>query len=288
VTSGGKIGYFGSKKWLEDNTEDSGASWILSNVKFFVCLDSLGNDSKLHFHVAKVPKEGSPLAQFATFLNRSSSSLSGEHVGLVHKKIRISDDLLSWEHERFALSKQSAATLSHHWSPADNSRHSIFDDWSSVNVQRLVLNVQILAEAVSQFVYNITAHGNDGFAGHIFHEGREANEDKLRSYLKFLTSASRSQQVLTSDHPIVQFISQTLSKFTSEKKLLHSPDKQSDAEFTFYDMSSTELSVYRVKPPIFDLLLAVLIALYIGLVFLAVQNFKVVLSYFRPSKSKAT
>ena len=60
---------------------------------------------------------------------QSSSSLSGEHVGLVHKKIRISDDLLSWEHERFALSKQSAATLSHHWSPADNSRHSIFDDW---------------------------------------------------------------------------------------------------------------------------------------------------------------
>ena len=59
---------------------------------------------------------------------QSSVSLSDEDVGLIHKKIRISSALLAWEHERFALAKQSSATLSYHQSHSENIRHSIFDD----------------------------------------------------------------------------------------------------------------------------------------------------------------
>lgn len=38
-------------------------------------------------------------------------------VTLVHKKIRLSEDLLAWEHEKFSLHKVPAATVSHHPSP---------------------------------------------------------------------------------------------------------------------------------------------------------------------------
>lgn len=38
-------------------------------------------------------------------------------VSLVHKKIRLSEDLLAWEHEKFSLQKVPAATISRHPSP---------------------------------------------------------------------------------------------------------------------------------------------------------------------------
>ena len=45
---------------------------------------------------------------------------------LVHKKIRLSEDLLSWEHERFSLKRLPAATLSSLHSHQDTRRHSMF------------------------------------------------------------------------------------------------------------------------------------------------------------------
>ena len=49
-------------------------------------------------------------------------------VPLVSKKIRLSDDFLAWEHERFAVSRQPAVTLSHLAAHQNDRRHSVFDD----------------------------------------------------------------------------------------------------------------------------------------------------------------
>ena len=43
LASGGHFNYFGTKKWLEDPLAASSSSQLLSDVKFTVCLDSLGN-----------------------------------------------------------------------------------------------------------------------------------------------------------------------------------------------------------------------------------------------------
>ena len=47
-------------------------------------------------------------------------------LSLVHKKIRLSEDLLSWEHERFSLKRLPAATLSSFHHHKDPRRHSMF------------------------------------------------------------------------------------------------------------------------------------------------------------------
>ncbi len=45
-----------------------------------------------------------------------------------------------------------------------------------------------------------------------------------------------------------------------------------DPEFAFYDWPSATVSAYRVKPAVFDLLLSVAIAAYLGLVYLVLAN----------------
>ena len=47
-------------------------------------------------------------------------------VTLNHKKIRIGDELLAWEHERFSLRRIPAATLSHFQYHNDLRRKSMF------------------------------------------------------------------------------------------------------------------------------------------------------------------
>lgn len=46
-----------------------------------------------------------------------------------------------------------------------------------------------------------------------------------------------------------------------------------DPEFVFYDQLKQVMNAYRVKPAIFDLLLAVCIGAYLGMAYTAVQHF---------------
>ena len=43
LSAGGKFNYFGTKKWLESHLDSSSSSELLSDVKFCLCLDAIGN-----------------------------------------------------------------------------------------------------------------------------------------------------------------------------------------------------------------------------------------------------
>ena len=61
-----------------------------------------------------------------SILWQSFSQLSSGPLRMVHKKIRLSDDLLSWEHERFSLKRLPAATISALCHHGDPRRQSMF------------------------------------------------------------------------------------------------------------------------------------------------------------------
>ena len=68
-----------------------------------------------------------PSPSLSLILSQSAQHIDPNfHVNLVHKKIRLSEDLLAWEHERFSLKKLPAATLSGLRSPKDLRRRSMF------------------------------------------------------------------------------------------------------------------------------------------------------------------
>jgi len=64
-----------------------------------------------------------------------------------------------------------------------------------------------------------------------------------------------------------------MNRYMRDVKVTYlTPDKR-DPEFVFYDVTRAVVNVYSVKPAVFDLFLTFAIAIYLGLVYLIIQNF---------------
>lgn len=269
VTSGGgKLNYWGTKKWIEDKLDRQSHS-LLSETIFTMSLESLGdrkNEQVLYMHTSKEPKPSSPSAKFFNYLNSTGKSQ------LITKKISLSDDFLSWEHERFASRRLPAFTISSLPNAKESLRSSIFDTCSSVNIDNLFKNIVRITEAVVSIVYDspqVTAKVST-----------LASKDSVRAYLKFACQTPRSQVSLLSSNvgrpDFVSSLADVLKKVTRSVTLYdYKMDKKSQSEFTLYEPTKATLNLYRAKSPIFELLLFVVICIYLGfiLMMIKVSNF---------------
>ncbi|XP_005161647.1 BOS complex subunit ncln isoform X2 [Danio rerio] len=281
LSGGGKFNYQGTKRWLEDNLDHTDASLLQDNVAFVLCLDTLGNSDNLHLHVSKPPKEGSP--QY-TLLKELETVVAHQHPDLkfamVHKKINLADDTLAWEHERFGIRRLPAFTLSHLESHRSPARHSIMDMRPHVDLGKLSRNTKVIAETLARVIYNLTEKGVTGDL-EIFTEQMQVQEDQLASLVDWLTAQPRAAQLLDKDSSIINTLEHQLSRYLKDvKRHLVRADKR-DPEFVFYDQLKQTMNAYRVKPAIFDLLLAVCIASYLGVLYLAIQNFGLLYGFLR-------
>ncbi|XP_026121245.1 nicalin-1-like isoform X2 [Carassius auratus] len=296
LSGGGKFNYQGTKRWLEDNLDHTDSSLLQDNVAFVLCLDTLGNSDNLYLHVSKPPKEGSPqhilLKELETVVAHQHPELK---FSMVHKKINLADDTLAWEHERFGIRRLPAFTLSHLESHRSPARHSIMDKRSvssslegageatagpHVDLTKLSRNTKVIAETLARVIYNLTEKGVSGDL-EIFTEQMQVQEDQLASLLDWLTAQPRAAQLLDKDSSIVHTLEYYLNHYLKDvKRHLVRADKR-DPEFVFYDQLKQTMNAYRVKPAIFDLLLAFCIASYLGVLYLAIQNFGLLYSFLR-------
>ncbi|XP_033903933.3 BOS complex subunit ncln isoform X1 [Acipenser ruthenus] len=287
VSGGGKFNYQGTKRWLEDNLDHTDSSLLQDNVAFVLCLDTLGSSDSLHLHVSKPPKEGSPQHTLLKELETVSSSQYPEvKFSMVHKKINLADDTLAWEHERFGIRRLPAFTLSHLESHRSAARSSIMDVRSvpgkgtQVDVQTLSRNTKIIAEALARVIYNLTGNGAPEDL-QIFTEQMQVQEEQLSSVLDWLTSQPRAAQLVDKESPVVGTLEYYLSRYLKDVKRHYVKADKRDPEFVFYDQLKQVMNAYRVKPAIFDLLLALCIAVYLGVMYLAIQNFWLLYSVVR-------
>uniref|UniRef100_A0A9J7XMF3 BOS complex subunit NCLN n=2 Tax=Cyprinus carpio TaxID=7962 RepID=A0A9J7XMF3_CYPCA len=268
LSGGGKFNYQGTKRWLEDNLDHTDSSLLQDNVAFVLCLDTLGNSDNLYLHVSKPPKEGSPqhvlLKELETVVTHQHPDLK---FSMVHKKINLADDTLAWEHERFGIRRLPAFTLSHLESHRSPARHSIMDMRPHVDLTKLRRNTKVIAETLARVIYNLTE--------------KQVQEDQLASLVDWLTAQPRAAQLLDKDSSIVNTLEYYLNHYLKDvKRHLVRADKR-DPEFVFYDQLKQTMNAYRVKPAIFDLLLAFCIAAYLGVLYLAIQNFGLLYSFLR-------
>merc|ERR1719510_2814540 len=117
LSAGGKFNYFGTKKWLENHLDASSSSELLSDVKFCLCLDTLGNTLSastsaekiepetaarenglpkenaknsmvLNMHVSKPPKEEGHAGRFYSFLQKmAQKSETDQQLGTSNPKL---------------------------------------------------------------------------------------------------------------------------------------------------------------------------------------------------------
>ncbi|KAM4739178.1 BOS complex subunit ncln isoform 1-T1 [Anableps anableps] len=297
VSGGGKFNYQGTKRWLEDNLDHTDSSLLQDNVAFVLCLDTLGNGDSLYLHVSKPPKEGTP--QYS-LLKELETVVTSQHpevkFSMVHKKINLADDMLAWEHERFGIRRLPAFTLSHLPSHRSAQRSSIMDVRSvspssrhgageppagpHVDVSKLSRNTKVVAEALARVIYNLTEKGASGDL-QIFTEQMQVQEEHLSAVVDWLTAQPRAAQLVDKDSSVVSTLEYQLSRYLKDVKRHYVKADKRDPEFVFYDQLKQTMNAYRVKPAIFDLLLALCIAAYLGMMYLAIQNFGLLYSIVR-------
>ncbi|ELU15334.1 hypothetical protein CAPTEDRAFT_157684 [Capitella teleta] len=278
LSGGGKFNYQGTRRWIEDQLESSEAS-LLSDVHQVICFDSIAKGDGLHLHVSKPPKEGSAGHSIANHLEQSVRSVRGSDAAfsVVHKKINLAEELLSWEHERFSLRRLPALSLSHFDSHKDQKRQTLLDTRETVSDETLVQNIQVVAEALAKHIFNLTSE--EGVE--LFSDGLRVEPSLVSAWLSHLTSVPRAQQLLPPSSPLLHSLEHAFSRHLKEvKRHMVVADKR-DPEFLFYSGQEYTMSAYSVKPAIFDLFLAVGIAAYLAVLYVAVQNFHLVYAALR-------
>ncbi|XP_028569310.2 BOS complex subunit NCLN isoform X1 [Podarcis muralis] len=277
ASGGGKFNYQGTKRWLEDNLDHTDSSLLQDNVAFVLCLDTLGRGNSLHLHVSKPPKEGTLQHAFLKELELVVASQFPEvRFSMVHKKINLAEDMLAWEHERFAIRRLPAFTVSHLESHRDGLRKSIMDVRSAagarVDPKILTRNTRIVVEALTRVIYNLTEKGVPVDL-QIFTEQMQIQQEQMESVMDWLTSQPRAAQLVDKDSTFINTLEYYMSRYLKDVKQHHVKADKRDPEFVFYDQLKQVMNAYRVKPAIFDLLLALCIAAYLGVAYVAVQHF---------------
>uniref|UniRef100_A0A286Y2Z9 BOS complex subunit NCLN n=1 Tax=Cavia porcellus TaxID=10141 RepID=A0A286Y2Z9_CAVPO len=271
ASGGGKFNYQGTKRWLEDNLDHTDSSLLQDNVAFVLCLDTVGRGSSLHLHVSKPPREGTLQHAFLRELEMVAAHQFPEVLfSMVHKKINLADDVLAWEHERFAIRRLPAFTLSHLESHRDGQRSSIMDVRSRVDSKTLTRNTRIIAEALTRVIYNLTEKGTPPDMP-VFTEQMQVQQEQLDSVMDWLTNQPRAAQLLDKDGTFLSTLEHFLSRYLKDVRQHHVRADKRDPEFVFYDQLKQVMNAYRVKPAVFDLLLAVCIGAYLGMAYTAVQ-----------------
>uniref|UniRef100_A0A4W3GS84 Nicalin n=1 Tax=Callorhinchus milii TaxID=7868 RepID=A0A4W3GS84_CALMI len=271
VSGGGKFNYQGTKRWLEDNLDHTDSSLLQDNVAFVLCLDTMGNNNDLYLHVSKPPKEATPQHAFLRDLEMVTSSQYKEvKFSMVHKKINLAEDMLAWEHERFGIRRLPAFTMSHLESHKSSLRTTVMDvSPSLIDIQKLSRNTRIIAEALARVIYNLTEKVRSVLLL-LLHQ---LQEDQLSSVLDWLTTQPRAAQLVDKDSSLIATMEYYMSRYLKDVKRHHVKADKRDPEFVFYDQLKQTMNAYRVKPAIFDLLLALCIAAYLAVTYFVAQNF---------------
>uniref|UniRef100_A0A8C5P5V9 BOS complex subunit NCLN n=1 Tax=Leptobrachium leishanense TaxID=445787 RepID=A0A8C5P5V9_9ANUR len=329
ASGGGKFNYQGTKRWLEDHLDHTDSSLLQDNVAFVLCLDTLGSGDSLHLHVSKPPREGTLQHIFLKELEMViSTQFPDVKFSMVHKKINLAEDTLAWEHERFAIRRLPAFTVSHLDGHRSGYRNSVLDLRWKVDTDVLARNALILAETLTRVVYNLTEKGtppemqiytqqmkaSEGLRMEssecravmrppvmILHQEGGRSEDhvtcseeqaasrrgiilmhsasseqvqkeQLDAVIHWLTSQPRAAQLVDKESSLLSTLEHYMNRYLKDVKLYHVKADKRDPEFVFYDQLKQTMNAYRVKPAIFDLLLAVCIAAYLGLSYIAVQT----------------
>jgi len=260
LTAGGRQNYFGTKKWLE-NVDPH----LLRSIDFALCLDSIADGSDLYFHTSRPPKDPKIRQIFDDFSDTFSEM--ERPFSIVHKKINISNPIISWEHEQFSRKRIVAATVSHFGEPPATlfSRGSILDNLEKSNISLLSQNVALIAEALSKYIYGL--HGNHG---KVFQDSLAVNEQLMHAWLENLNDIPRVANYFGPDHPLIKDLEKNLAQYTTD--VSQQTVIMEENPFIFYGPCKSEMSVQLVKPVLFDILLSLVLFVYLGLIYVVIKG----------------
>ncbi|VDN50259.1 unnamed protein product [Dracunculus medinensis] len=263
LSAGGKFNYQGSRQWIEDNIEKQPDH----SIEMVICLDTIGNDNGLTVHVSKMPSDSSSIGKIYTYLKMFTSS--SRTLSIISKKINLNADVLSWEHERFSIRRLPALTISRLKSHTDPIRTSLLDSSKQLNFQALEANINCIAEALLAYLLvlpdpNCTNSNNGSLYSVLNKDNRNG---RVQQWIK-LFGAEPRPLAGNNDH-IIASLKDTVARLSSGHVTV---EPVSLLDVSLYGVLEDQLVAHRVKPAIFELILALFISVYLfGIYFVALN-----------------
>lgn len=220
LSGGGKLNYFGTKKWLEYSDHD--LENLLSNVAFVISLESLTQSEKIFIHSTRSLRDSPLGSSFISELqNRTKATIVVKETNF---------DTLTWEHELFAARRLPSFTVS----TLSKQETSIFDSCEKINLDILSRRIDDLFNSLQIVVFGRIEIKND------------VSVLSIQTLLDKLCSTSRSQQLLSSSSSshLVNDLDSIVRKVSPSVSIHRfKPDKK-QPQFTFYEPSKMTMTIY--------------------------------------------
>ena len=267
VGGGRNLNFVSLKKAIE-SPDKMKTSYLHVHSKFSISLDDLGG-KVLYAHFVKQPSEGTFGALFASTLedNLRGEGAQDRTVNIVARKVsKLSFDNQVWPHEHFYLSRVVGTTLSSNEEEGSLLSQSILDREGAYAEDYLYENTQAIAETLAQLIYSTKSENGGSHSNVTFLKGTHSID---RSYIKaihrFICKYPRPIQALSSKHQLIVALQDWLAASSSEFDFAEVEISQTEeGRYEFYDELRVIAEVSRVKPPIFDLILFLVVLVYLG------------------------
>ncbi|UYV77021.1 hypothetical protein LAZ67_14002906 [Cordylochernes scorpioides] len=143
---------------------------------------------------------------------------------------------------------------------------------SEVTVDQEVLqrNIQVVGEALARHMYNLT---EEPAAVDLLSGSLAIQKESVEGWAQLLSSLPRPAQTLNLKHPLVVSLHDALARYLKDVRLVPNNVDKREPEVVFYQPLQAPMNAYKVKPAVFDLVLALAIAAYLGVIYLLVTNF---------------
>ncbi|VDM40459.1 unnamed protein product [Toxocara canis] len=264
LTAGGKFNYQGSRQWIEDHIEKQ----IEANVEMVICLDTLGRGDGLVMHVSKMPTETAPAGRMLARLKTATPP--NRTVDITSKKINLNAETLAWEHERYSIRRLPAFTLSRLTTYSDPIRASLLDSPKQLDLKALEANVRTIGEALVAHMFELPstrcANGKNASTCSILKHGG-VEPARLAYWIHRFASSPRP--IAGDSQALIADLTDVVAMYASGRAHV---EPVSLVDISLYGALEDRLTAHRVKPAVFELLLAACIALYLSAVYLCALN----------------
>ncbi|VDK44045.1 unnamed protein product [Anisakis simplex] len=265
LTAGGKFNYQGSRQWIEDHIEKQ----IEDNVEMVICLDTLGKGNGLVMHVSKKPTETAPAGRMFTRIKNAKQS--NRTIEITSKKINLNAETLAWEHERYSIKRLPAFTLSRLTSHMDPIRTSLLDSPKQIDLEALQANVGAIGEALVAHMFDLpnTHCSNDDNESStcLILKEHGVEPKRLAHWMKKFATLSRP--LAGNSEALIADLTDTVAMYVSGRPHV---EPVSLVDITLYGVLEDRLTAHRVKPAVFELLLALCITVYLSIVYFSALN----------------
>ena len=264
VGGGRNLNFVSLKKAIE-SPDKMKTSYLHVHSKFSISLDDLGG-KRLYAHFVKTPSEGSFGALFVNTLeaNMREEETQDREVNIITRKVnKLSFDNQVWPHEHFYLSRVVGTTLSSNEEESLLSQ-SLLDREGAYEEDYLYENTRAIAETLAQLIY--TSRQGSGPSNVTYLKGTHSiDRSFLKAIHRFICKYARPIQALSSKHQLILALQDWLAASSSEFDFAEVQISQTEeGRVEFYDELKVIAEVSRVKPPIFDLILFLVVLVYLG------------------------